>query len=244
VNPDAPENAELGFLHFSRCFGVAALHGPRSKKSLAGSQLEMLLPVVQRAELLEWGAIVVGGITATDPATLVLCQRRETTRPVKVQIGIESNCAVKNRWISAACSAPIESVADVLAHDRSVLAFHQRVVGRTAGARLGELDQPFVHQPGDAMVQELAAVVGVEAGDLKRELVRDRFQHRKHVPFADGFHAAQVLPLRHGVDRIDVVNPRFAVPVALMNRVHAQESGLALRLGFAPFADVDCRLLV
>ena len=59
------------------------------------------------------------------------------------------------------------------------------------------------------------------------------------MPFADGFHASEVLPLRHGVDGVDVVNPRLAILVALMNRVDAQESGLALRIGFAPFADVD-----
>ena len=158
MNPYALENAELGFLHFSGGFGVAALHRPRPKKGLCVSRLEMLLPVVQGTEFLEWRAIVVGWIAALDPAARAFGKHSKTARPVKVQIGIELRGEEPLEFVGM--FGTDESVANMLAHHGSVLALHQRVVGRTVGARLGELDQQFVQQPGNAMVQELAAVVG------------------------------------------------------------------------------------
>jgi hypothetical protein len=86
-----------------------------------------------------------------------------------------------------------------LAHHRSILAFHQRVVGGPVGSRLGELDQQLVQHFRHPMVDKLAAVVAMKPEDAERELVQYRFQHRNHVLFADGFHTSDVLPLRHGV---------------------------------------------
>jgi hypothetical protein len=41
------------------------------------------------------------------------------------------------------------------------------------------------------------------------------------VPFADGLDAANRLPLRHGVDGIDVKHPSLAVVLALMDGIDA-----------------------
>ena len=43
-------------------------------------------------------------------------------------------------------------MAEELAHDMAVLAFHQGVVVAVPGAGLGELDAQFLQQPGDPVV--------------------------------------------------------------------------------------------
>jgi hypothetical protein len=47
IEPDALEDAELGLLHLLGSLGVAALQRLRTKESLGGSGLEILLPVLQ-----------------------------------------------------------------------------------------------------------------------------------------------------------------------------------------------------
>ena len=90
----------------------------------------------------------------------------------------------------------------------------------------------------------------MKAQNAKRELVEDRFQHRKHMSFADCLHAANRLPLRDGVDGIDVKHPGLAVVLALMHGVGFRSTGLvccanitpqiprlAFEIGLAPLAN-------
>ena len=113
------------------------------------------------------------------------------------------------------------TVADMLANDRSILAFHQRIVLRPIGSALGELDQQSLEQLGHLVVDILRAVVGVEAQNPKGKLMQDRLQDRQHKLLVDPFHAAYHLPLRHCVHGVDVIHPFGAFPVALVHRVDA-----------------------
>ena len=61
-------------------------------------------------------------------------------------------------------------VAPVLSPHRSVLRLRQAIVVGVPGPRLGLLHQQFVEQLDHGVVDELAAVVGVEAPDAKGEL--------------------------------------------------------------------------
>lgn len=70
------------------------------------------------------------------------------------------------------------------------------------------------------MIQKLASVVAMKPDDAEWELVQNRFQHGNHVPFADGFHASDVLPLCHRV-QVDVMDAPLAILLALMHGVHA-----------------------
>ena len=59
-------------------------------------------------------------------------------------------------------------MAEQLAHDMTVLAFHQGVVVAVPGAGLGELDTQFLQQPGDPPVDD-SEPFGVEPPDDERE---------------------------------------------------------------------------
>ena len=135
------------------------------------------------------------------------------------------------------------SVADVLAHHGPVFAFHQSVVSGAIGPRLGELDQQLVEQPGQAVIEELRAVVGVEAAQAKGELVQHCFQHWDQAPLRDRLDAADDLSLRDRIDSVDVIQPRPGVPVTLVHRIDAQIAGQSLRLGLAPLGDPDLSCL-
>ena len=54
---------------------------------------------------------------------------------------------------------------------------------------------------------------------------------------ADRLYAANRLPLRHGVDGIDVVHARFAIVIALVHSIDAQIAWLALGIGLASLAN-------
>src|SRR5881396_2504860 len=72
---------------------------------------------------------------------------------------------------SATCSPSKGAVAHQLPHMSPVLLFHSRVVVLSVGARTGEADRDtafakVIHQ---VPVEELAAIIGVEAQDGERQ---------------------------------------------------------------------------
>ena len=135
------------------------------------------------------------------------------------------------------------SIADVFANDRAVLGLHQAVVAALPRPALGLLDAQFFQQLGDGFVDELAAVVGVEAQDAKRKLTQHVLQNRLQIGLRDARRCTGHLPLRDLIDGVDVINALLSAVrlIALMHRVQAQKSGLALRLRLAPLADRDRR---
>ena len=70
-----------------------------------------------------------------------------------------------------------KSVANMLAHDSAVLAFHQRVVGGPVGPTLGEFDEQFAEQIRHILIDEFRSVVAVKAQNAKWKLVQNRFQN-------------------------------------------------------------------
>ena len=87
------------------------------------------------------------------------------------------------------------------------------------------------------MVQKLRAIVAVEPQDPERELMQYRLQHRNQVPFTDRLGAAHHLPLRHRIHRVNVIHAWLPIVLPLMDRVHAQISGLPLRVRLATLSD-------
>jgi len=67
------------------------------------------------------------------------------------------------------------AVADMFGDDRAVLGLHQSVVAALQGTAFGLLDEQLVKQLGDGAIDELRAVVGVEALDAKWELAQYAF---------------------------------------------------------------------
>ena len=117
-------------------------------------------------------------------------------------------------------------VAEVFSHHRAVLALGQGVVVGTPAPRAGELpDVQLVEQPGDLMVDELRAVVGMEAFDDEGERAKEGLEHREHEVFADALHRADELELCDLVDQVEVVHTLGTVEVALMDGVHPNENG-------------------
>jgi hypothetical protein len=94
---------------------------------------------------------------------------------------------------------------DVLADHRAVLGFHQTVVAAVLRPRLGLFDEQFVQQPGDVVVDELAAGVAVKPADHKGKLFEYRFQYWQQPQLGDLRSGGHNLPLRHFVDGIDVI---------------------------------------
>src|ERR1019366_10248167 len=74
-----------------------------------------------------------------------------------------------------------------------------------ARPRLGLFDQKFAQQPGYRVVDELAAVVGMKAANHKRELSEHRFEQWNQPKLRDLRRGGDNLPLRHFVDRVDVI---------------------------------------
>ena len=87
------------------------------------------------------------------------------------------------------------------------------------------------------MVDVLAGVVGVEAHDLERELIKHLLDHGQHAGLGEGVIRGDHLPLSHAVDRVDVVRPPDAVVVALVDAVDADEAGPAFECWGAAHAD-------
>jgi len=113
------------------------------------------------------------------------------------------------------------AVAHVLAHHRAIFALHQSVVGGSVGPGFGELRQQLVQQFGHPVIQELRAVAAVEAQNAKGELMQHGLQDRRQVAFRDGLDAAHHFPLRHRIDRMDVVQPSLRTP-----DLHPQSGGI------------------
>ena len=107
----------------------------------------------------------------------------------------------------------------------AVLGLDQAVVAGTVWSGAGLFDSQFLQQARHGVVDELAAVVGVEAADRKWELLQNGLQHRKQPQLGDLRCGRHDFPLRHFVHGIDVIQTLVPVLIALMYSVDAQVSG-------------------
>ena len=105
------------------------------------------------------------------------------------------------------------------------------------------LDAQLVEQRGDAVVDVLAAVVGVEAEDGEREGQQQALEQRQQEALRNADHGADELELGDLVDKVDQVDAFDAVAVALVHRVDADMARPALRLGRLAQADGHGRRL-
>jgi hypothetical protein len=101
-------------------------------------------------------------------------------------------------------------------------------------ARFGLLDQQFFEQARHGVVDELAAVVGMEAANHEGKLFQYLFQNRNQPALRDLRCGGHDLPLRHFVDGIDVIQAFVAILVAWMHSVDAEIAGTAFRPWLAP----------
>jgi len=101
----------------------------------------------------------------------------------------------------------------------------------------------FFQQLVQRVIDEFRTVIGVQFQDAKWELVEDGLQHRQQLLLINTPDAAENLPLRHFIDRIEMIHSLDAVPVALMYRIDPHVPRHPLGIGSTPFADRNPRRL-
>ena len=149
----------------ARCSSSAKLTPGRSKPSHRGTSWNSSKGVAQRKYTLRRLPFGLGEDLG------------HRARPMKVDIRVEM-LAVKCAHRLGVARIDVAET-NVLANDGPVLAFHQPVVAGVMRPRLGLLDEQFVQKLGHGVVDELAAIVGMEAADHKGKLREHGFQHRK-----------------------------------------------------------------
>ena len=92
-------------------------------------------------------------------------------------------------------------VAELLAHSGAILRLGKAVVVAVPQAAAREFDAQFLKHARHLMVDVLAAVVGVKAQNLERELRQHLLDHAEQVRLGDRLHAGHHLPLGDAVRR-------------------------------------------
>ncbi len=102
-------------------------------------------------------------------------------------------------------------------------------------------------------IDVLRAIVRVEAFDYKRKCCDQATQGRHHETLGYQLYGGHKLVLGDRINLrdsdsyrclvVDLVEALGAVQVALVNRINAQETGLAPGVGLAPLADGHCHWL-
>ena len=199
---------------------IAGLEGERIEGFEGDAGLEEVVECGQRAELFigrHEGGI---GVALTLPAFVIDEDLWEEAGPVEVEVGRED---VEGKVVDGESEAAWDvSVTEMLAHDRAVLAFDQGIVVGLSGAGLGELgDVEFVEHGGDAVIDVLRAVIGVEAGDVEREGIDECFEDGDEEALGDFLDRTDDFELSDLVDRVDEINAFNAVEIALMYGIDA-----------------------
>ena len=194
--------------------------------------------VGQRPEAVMGCGDLVLGVALADAAVGPRDLGGEEAGPVEVEEGGER---VAQEGVDEGSEVAGDvGVAEPLADHAAVLGLDEGVVVGAAGPGLGELaDVEFGEEPGDAVVDVLRAVVGVEAGDLEGEGGDEGFELGEEEVLGDAADGAKVLELRDFVDDVDDVDALLSAAVALVDGVDAQESGPSAGAGLAPGADGD-----
>src|ERR1019366_6398801 len=201
----SPQQYPSGRSHLPRPFGVAHLLRHRVQSRKAHPLLQVFLRLRQALPLLVWRRIVCLFVLPLPFAARIQAHRREATRTMKVQVWVEVR-RVELVYRFGMFGGDV-SVAYVLANDRPVLAFHQRIVLAPIGPAFGQLDQQMLEHFVHLVIDVFRAVVGMNLHNHEGKLMQDCLQHRQQILLADPPHAAHYLPLRHLVHRIDVIHP-------------------------------------
>ena len=87
------------------------------------------------------------------------------------------------------------------------------------------------------LIDVLGTVVGVKAENDKRELIQQLLEYGNQVALGYFLDSADNFKLSDLVNGINMIEPFNTVLVALVNRIYSNITGLAMGLGFPPFAD-------
>ena len=175
--------------------------GRSGEQGKAEARLEEPLGAGDRAEPGVGRHEVAGEVLAPDPAVAVAVLGGEQAGPVEVE-------ERGQRALGEAVDLGREALRDVVvaepfADHVGVLALDERVVVEMTGAGLGEpLDAQLVEELGDAVVDVLAAVVGVEAEDGEREGPQQALEQRQKEALRDADRGADELVLGDLVDQV------------------------------------------
>ena len=180
-----------------------------------------------------WSGNLVLGVALADAAVGPGDLGGEEAGPVEVEEGGER---VAQEGVEERSEVAGDvGVAEPLADHAAVLGFDEGVVVGVAGPGLGELaDVEFGEQPGDAVVDVLRTVVGVEAGHLEGEGGDEGFELGEEEVLGDAGDGAKMLELRDFVDDVDDVDPLLPAAVALVDGIDAKEAGPSSLAGKRP----------
>src|SRR5271156_271183 len=174
---------------------------------------QVLCRVVQRQQGFQRGLITP--VTDALAAFLVYLDIGLGAGTMVVQIGVQE---LPIEAVDGLGVAGIDvAIAHGFADHRALLGLHQAIVVGTPGTAFGLLDPQFVEPFSDRAVDELAAVVGVEALDAEWERAQHGGQHRLQIQLADTRRRPSDLPLRDLIDGMDVIDAFGCGLVALMH---------------------------
>src|SRR5271170_4909641 len=233
------EEFAFGLLHAGCGIGVAEGASDALQSVDAEPLAQILGRFIQSQQGLQWSLIAF--VTDAFAALLIDLNVGLGAGAMVVQIGIQ---VLPIEVVDPVGVARIDvAEANVFADHSSIFGLDQAVIAAPPRTAFGLLDQQFLQQLGDGNVDELAAVVAVEAANAKRKLAQHRLQYRLQIGLRDARRRSCHLPLRHLIDGIDVVDTLVSgAPsrrIALMHRIQAQITGLTLWLRLAPLPDRD-----
>jgi hypothetical protein len=130
--PAAGQQCQLGFLHPPCRLGIAPGCRLSLQHSGGDSFLQVRVPLRQRPQFLVRCSIVLVPIPSFAFPVRVGRHRRVSTGPVEVQLGVHVGHVELLPLFGML--AGNGAVANLFAHDRPVLAFHQRVVGASVSS--------------------------------------------------------------------------------------------------------------
>ncbi len=221
-------------------FIIAALGGDGIQGLEGDPRLEVLLGVGQRLQLVIRGhqiliTVVLAAFTLGIDGFGRESEARVLTGPVVVEV-LGQGAASES--IDVAGKAPGDvTVAEMLTDSGTVLGFDQGVIVGLASTGFGLLDSEFLQELGDSVIDVFRPVIAMEAPDGEGKGRDELLQNRQEKMLANPLHGTDHLELGDFIHCIDQVHALDPLQIALMHRVDPQVAGLAVRSGFAPFAD-------
>ena len=131
-------------------------------------------------------------------------------------------------------------IAEMLSNDGTVLALYQSIVVGSSGSGFRELlNMEFAEHGSHFMIDIFRAVVSVKSPDDKWKSVDISLEHRQQKALANALNRTDELELSDFINKVDVIQAFDAIKVALVDRIHTQVAGLAIRGGFASLTNGD-----
>jgi len=156
--------------------------------------------------------------------------------PMKVEVIVEG-AHVEVIDLSSVTARDM-GIAHLFSNDAAVFPLNESIVVGPPGAGFGLFDKEFIEELGDAVVDELRAIVGMKPRNSKGETRQEVFQQRFQEDFGNTFNGTDDFPLGDFVNDVDVINAFDFISIPLMNGIHTQIPWTTVRRGFFPCADI------